>query len=441
MKKLIILMIFALSVVCFADNDYRTALRSYEANSVYAEYFELETEWSGNDATITSDTTNVRFYETDANSTKMTSDGSDTDCYMQKTPGGIDLSGCDMYYSFYVNDADVTSVQLWFFNGGSLSKVTIHHASAAKNEVDGWVFGKLNPSASDRNNNGDAVLQNVTAIRIYATASSATSIEVTADALIFVPEQPEPLWSMCFDDGPEEDYEMAKYLHSEGVRATFFILPSTVDSPANLTSDEVEQMRDWGHCIANHSDSGDQLVADSQTPAVAANSINTASKWLYDNGCYRGANIWAVPGGSDQLYGWSGHPSTLRNCYDAVRTTGSGAYYPEILCMYEHPLYGKVIPTTRSATGGWTGDPNTLTYLDDQYVDNNSLIVSYWHNANDNTISDGDITDEFKDFISQLKASEYKIVTLDELVYTKYWSDYTPGRLERFGLDKGKKQQ
>jgi peptidoglycan/xylan/chitin deacetylase (PgdA/CDA1 family) len=68
-----------------------------------------------------------------------------------------------------------------------------------------------------------------------------------------------PPWTLCltYDDGPgPQTRELAHYLHERGVAATFFV----IGAHARQYPDVLRALREWGHLVANHTDSHPGLV-------------------------------------------------------------------------------------------------------------------------------------------------------------------------------------
>jgi peptidoglycan/xylan/chitin deacetylase (PgdA/CDA1 family) len=64
--------------------------------------------------------------------------------------------------------------------------------------------------------------------------------------------------SLTYDDGPGPDtLELGRYLHTEGISATFFIMGRHAED----RGDVLAQLSAWGHCLGNHTYSHPGLVA------------------------------------------------------------------------------------------------------------------------------------------------------------------------------------
>lgn len=71
---------------------------------------------------------------------------------------------------------------------------------------------------------------------------------------------PDKTLSLTFDDGPSfTTLGVARYLHAEGIRATFFVIGNLAQSQRELLS----HLRDLGHLIGNHSYSHPDLTESS----------------------------------------------------------------------------------------------------------------------------------------------------------------------------------
>jgi peptidoglycan/xylan/chitin deacetylase (PgdA/CDA1 family) len=63
---------------------------------------------------------------------------------------------------------------------------------------------------------------------------------------------------LTYDDGPgEHTEELGRYLHAEGIAATFFVVGARAEGQADLLG----QLRGWGHLIGNHTWSHPGLVS------------------------------------------------------------------------------------------------------------------------------------------------------------------------------------
>ena len=68
-------------------------------------------------------------------------------------------------------------------------------------------------------------------------------------------------WAITVDDGFDTDLELAKWLASRGLTATFFVVPEWIGKTGRVTWQQLQAIRDLGHDIGSHSYSHRDLTS------------------------------------------------------------------------------------------------------------------------------------------------------------------------------------
>jgi peptidoglycan/xylan/chitin deacetylase (PgdA/CDA1 family) len=200
------------------------------------------------------------------------------------------------------------------------------------------------------------------------------------------------------------------------MNATFFVNPNTVIGGSELTLSNLNSMQSQGHLIANHSWAHEYLLTDGpgssdMTTGEAIDAIIKATDWLNDNGFVKGSRVWAVPGGSLSSFTWANDWTGLKPYCDLIRHTSGLGLPPSFID------YGNLF------TADFDDPSGSETFLNQNYLDNGSLVIVGFHSVNANVVSGGELTQAFKDFIdllaSKVESGEAQVRTIDEILVTE----------------------
>lgn len=183
--------------------------------------------------------------------------------------------------------------------------------------------------------------------------TEGTTPSVTIDEVSFINKLTLPLIAFRFDDGADGLYEIAAYMARYGLRGTFYVVPTLVGTAGYLTLDQLQNMHQMGHVIANHTYEHLYPSTDGANKAACVDSICKAAEWLTRYGFGDGAKLFAVPGGMGE---WP------RSIIDLQREA-LGVYIDQLSVSgsmhVTYPLYPDRIPSTIWIEEG-TSDESTL---------------------------------------------------------------------------------
>lgn len=192
--------------------------------------------------------------------------------------------------------------------------------------------------------------------------------------------------ALSFDDGLLAQFKWARGLYRYEIPGTFYVNPFFIGFGNYLTLDQLKQMKDWGHTIANH-------LWLHEVPAkigidVILGNYYMAKKWLEKNGFEDGSALVALPYGSVGGKWTDEHIETMLDNCDQIRDVG-------LSCN----SYGsKVISAVESTD---------LILVEDQ------LICHYFH-GNHNT-SDKN----FVEFLDNIITSKIEISSMFQEAYNE----------------------
>ncbi len=102
--------------------------------------------------------------------------------------------------------------------------------------------------------------------------------------------------ALSFDDGLLSQFKWARGLYRYEIPATFYVNPFFIGFSNYLSLDQLKQMKDWGHTIANH------LWLHESPATVSMNIIlgnyRKAGEWLDKHGFEDGSTLLALTFGS-----------------------------------------------------------------------------------------------------------------------------------------------
>ena len=157
-----------------------------------------------------------------------------------------------------------------------------------------------------------------------------------------------PQFALTFDDSFSNQYDAACYLYAKGLHATFYVVPSWIDTPGYLTLQQLQIMQQQGHLIANHT--WEHLDVYSSTVDQYRASIQKAANWLYEHGFADGAFIMASPRGTPTII--DGKLYAARQMVNQMRLTTAPTYVPDAYYLDFNPelLYAAGVGTGNSMT-------------------------------------------------------------------------------------------
>jgi peptidoglycan/xylan/chitin deacetylase (PgdA/CDA1 family) len=242
----------------------------------------------------------------------------------------------------------------------------------------------------------------------------ATTPTIVIDSIRFVPAAPKATYFLTFDDGKDTDLLVTSYLDSKGLKGTFNISPNKIETEGDrLTISQMLTMQNNGHLIANHSWDGEDLRDDSLSFNQGVDSIVKATDWMVTNGFSKGSKNWTVPGGTGNSYGWVDGAivndwELLKPYCDTIRHTDTEALRPAGI------LSGKNLFTV-----DFDAPADAIDYLNQNYIDNGSVVIFGFHSWAATVSSGGVLTSDFTDLIDALAAlvasGDAEVMTLDDI--------------------------
>lgn len=123
--------------------------------------------------------------------------------------------------------------------------------------------------------------------------------------------------TISFDDGLLTQFKWARGLYRYEIPATFYINPFFIGFGNYLSLDQLKQMKDWGHVIANH-------LWLHESPATVSMDVilgnyAMAGEWLDKHGFEDGSTLVALPYGSIGGRWTEEHISTMLEYCDQIR--------------------------------------------------------------------------------------------------------------------------
>jgi peptidoglycan/xylan/chitin deacetylase (PgdA/CDA1 family) len=129
-----------------------------------------------------------------------------------------------------------------------------------------------------------------------ATKALGQTPSVTLDQVSILPRPIQPVLMLMFDDIKKGQMDIANYLASKNIKATFYASPFWLGLPGRLTLSQLHEIHDMGHLIANHGYA--HLNWTDYTDQQVINDIELCKAWMLAEGFTEGTRIYALPGGS-----------------------------------------------------------------------------------------------------------------------------------------------
>lgn len=323
-------------------------------------------------------------------------------------------------FRFYVHEGTTGTVTDWtriysirftLGDNGLTNKFEFQISNCSSNIHVGWNTFVATPAMW--NEIGSPAWNAIQDIEILLKQGTATdTVSVTFDHIEFFKRMDKALFAFTFDDGNDGMYEVAAYLTAKGLRGTFYIVPSWIDTAGNLTTSQLLRMRDQGHLIANHTWSHLYWNTGPLTLSEVEVEIRKATEWLCDNGFAEGSRILAWPGGNSE-WNWDGLHSILGRYLDQIRLTG---------CPHGSDGWLWWRPDLLK-TSAFDSTVNAGSVLTAAIADKSIGIVGFHNELLSGTYTQADLESLIDDVVTQQDAGNVNIVTVNELLNAEqYWS-------------------
>ena len=390
------------------------------------ELFDDATDWADVNGTDADNTTETVASDNDIpSSVKVTMAGGDDETLTTKTGGGYgSLRNSHMIVRFYVHagtgtadpsQIDVIAIRLSDAGFANFMSVNVYTDGGIEN-YGGWQ--QLVVSLDNIPMNGgdvrETLYDNFDTIRcvVKTTGNSDATCSVTFDLIGIFPDMPQPKYLFTFDDGRDTDYALASYLHSKGLRGTFYVIGSLIGTTNYLTLDQLHRMQDAGHLIANHGWTSFNWRSDETSDENIRRELTRTAELLCANGFSRGSRIFALPNGTVALP--QGSWDKYFKYWDNIRVTGDSV-----------SLFPGFLDTGRISTSSFDNTTAAETALG-LAVTGNTVVVTGWHSTNiPGSYTLANWKTHVDNVLAQQQAGNIDVVTVDELVYQA--DEYTYG--------------
>lgn len=215
-------------------------------------------------------------------------------------------------------------------------------------------------------------------------------------------------YAISFDDANPDQHQMAAYLTSKGICGTFYIKTDFIDTAGHLTLQQLTDMHNAGHIIANHTADHLSPKVDGITLAQAQASIERADKWLNDNGFSDGVGFLALPFGSTN---WETEGTNIQRdilpLVKQIRDTGSSSL--SRITPADRPRW--IVPSIGDDASGATDAINDA-------IAKKGTAISYFHSFSGTSLA------SFKTHVDAVAAARdagnVDVVTIPELYTGNY---------------------
>ncbi len=310
---------------------------------------------------------------------KCTKQSGGTSSFTTKTISEADLSNTLVYVRFYIHEGsgassyeNISSIRIFVSDSAFSNYQILLLVDSGYITGSGWYERIVAPKMGDMEaGTYTSCWEHVEKIRVRIdTTGSDDTPAVTWDKIMFIPHLVQPKYSIALDDSFDEDYKFAAYLSAKGIRGTFFIVPSKIGTSGYLTLEQLHQINNAGHLIANHSWSHKSLKTDNLTSAEFIEEITKATDWMCANGFVDGARIFALPGGTT-------------NWEDSLNNVYRNRWFDQLRLSTTCHDVGFFDPTLQ-----WTNsfdDTATAESQVNKVINAGTIIVTGWHSANEGT--------------------------------------------------------
>lgn len=227
----------------------------------------------------------------------------------------------------------------------------------------------------------------------------------TLDQIEFLTRPAKARYLLTFDDNTTDQYEMAAYMTSKGIKGTFFVITSTVGGGGKLTLAQLNRMQDAGHLIANHTHTHKNWGSVSTLEMVQ--DITNATRWLCDNGFIRGSRIFALPYGSGS---WKDDEkqAILGRHVDQVRLTDYGPLTENNKIV--HNADASLIDTQDG------DDPPKMTTRVATAITDKATIATYFHDFGAAPMTQANFETHIDSIAADRDAGDLDIITMVDLL-------------------------
>jgi peptidoglycan/xylan/chitin deacetylase (PgdA/CDA1 family) len=338
-------------------------------------------QWdTGIRVTKAADTTNyICSQASTPQSMKCTKQSGGTSSFTTKTITEIDLTNTLVYVRFYVHEGSgvssydkISAIYLVVGDSTFSNYQMMLIVESGYITGPGWYERIIAPKMGNMDAGTYSLCwEHVTKLRIRVDSSgSADTPSVTWDKIMFIPHLTQPQYAISLDDAFDDDYKFAAYLSAKGIRGTFFIIPSKIGTSGYLTLEQLHQIHNAGHLIANHSWSHKCLKTDNLTSAEFIEEITKATDWMCANGFADGARMFALPGGTTNWEDGFNHIYRER-WFDLLRLSTT---------CHDVGFFDPTIQWTNSID-----DTTTAESQVNKVINAGTIVITAWHSANEGT--------------------------------------------------------
>jgi len=338
-------------------------------------------QWdTGIRVTKAADTTNyICSQASTPQSMKCTKQSGGTSSFTTKTITEIDLTNTLVYVRFYVHEGSgvssydkISAIYLVVGDSTFSNYQMMLIVESGYITGPGWYERIIAPKMGNMDAGTYSLCwEHVTKLRIRVDSSgSADTPSVTWDKIMFIPHLTQPQYAISLDDAFDDDYKFAAYLSAKGIRGTFFTIPSKIGTSGYLTLEQLHQIHNAGHLIANHSWSHKCLKTDNLTSAEFIEEITKATDWMCANGFADGARMFALPGGTTNWEDGFNHIYRER-WFDLLRLSTT---------CHDVGFFDPTIQWTNSID-----DTTTAESQVNKVINAGTIVITAWHSANEGT--------------------------------------------------------
>lgn len=218
--------------------------------------------------------------------------------------------------------------------------------------------------------------------------------------------------AITFDDGLAVLAQGADLLTSNGLTATFYV---TQPGGGKLTVPQWTAMRDSGHLIANHSWSHLQPSTGS-TLAQVLDDARIMADYLRTNGFSEGSLLYAIPGGSSQIFS---DTTTFEDYLKYVSQVRATTRVPALFGYPSMPWRGDILHTSSS------DDTNLAALSVTRAISDGAISITLWHEA---TVTNSQFSGWIDWIMPYVRSNLIDVVTVNELLDLEDTEDFTVHR-------------
>lgn len=383
---------------------------------ITAENFDAASDWTAVGG-VASDDTDIVITSNNVpiSAVRMTGNGSSSDLRATRTTTYNSIENSHIYVRFYIHPgtgnsdpAQISALNLFLSDGTAFTNHMILGMFGQSFEsTTGWHEYSASLDNVPMQGGGDraTLYSDFDTIRLTAITPNANqTIKITYDTIAFYPEMIKPKHAITFDDGRSNDYNLAAYMNSKGIRGTFYIIGDLVGTADRLTVEQLTRMQEMGHLIANHGWTNFNWETDNLTDEQLRIEITRMTEWMCANGFTRGARIFALPSGTGALP--QGGRDDFYKYYDQIRLTdGLTKGFPGFIQngWFYTESFDNISQANTSLTTAKNG--NTVT-------------ITGWHSWNyPAAYSLADWKTYINNVVADQLAGNLDVVTMDELLY------------------------